>query len=40
VSTPTVRSPRSRGTPTFFVGGERHEGAFDVQSLMAALEGG
>jgi len=24
------------GTPTFFVGGERHEGAFDVQSLMAA----
>jgi len=28
------------GTPTFFVGGVRHEGAFDVQSLMAALEGG
>jgi len=27
------------GTPTFFVGGERHESAFDVQSLMAALEG-
>jgi NhaA family Na+:H+ antiporter len=27
------------GTPTFFVGGERHAGAFDVQSLMAALEG-
>ena len=28
------------GTPTFFVGGLRHEGAFDVQSLMAALEAG
>jgi len=28
------------GTPTFFVDGVRHEGAFDVQSLMAALEGG
>ena len=28
------------GTPTFFVGGQRHEGAFDVQSLMAALEAG
>ena len=28
-----------RGTPTFFVNGERHEGAFDAQSLIAALEG-
>ena len=29
-----------RGTPTFFVNGVRHEGAFDAQSLVAALEGG
>jgi protein-disulfide isomerase len=29
-----------RGTPTFFVNGVRHEGAFDAQSLIAALEGG
>jgi predicted DsbA family dithiol-disulfide isomerase len=28
------------GTPSFFAGGERHEGAFDAQSLIAALEGG
>ena len=27
------------GTPTFFVNGERHAGAFDAQSLIAALEG-
>ena len=27
------------GTPTFFVGGERHAGAFDAQSLIAALQG-
>src|SRR5215208_1776687 len=27
------------GTPTFFVNGVRHEGAFDAQSLIAALEG-
>jgi len=26
------------GTPTFFVGGRRHRGAFDAQSLIAALE--
>jgi protein-disulfide isomerase len=26
------------GTPTFFVGGIRHDGAFDAQSLIAALE--
>ena len=26
------------GTPTFFANGERHEGAFDAQSLIAALE--
>jgi len=26
------------GTPTFFAGGRRHSGAFDAQSLMAALE--
>jgi protein-disulfide isomerase len=26
------------GTPTFFVGGARHTGAFDAQSLIAALE--
>ena len=25
------------GTPTFFVAGERHTGAFDAQSLVAAL---
>lgn len=28
-----------RGTPTFIANGVRHEGAFDAQSLMAALEG-
>jgi Na+:H+ antiporter, NhaA family len=27
------------GTPTFFVNGVRHTGAFDAQSLIAALEG-
>jgi Na+:H+ antiporter, NhaA family len=27
------------GTPTFFTGGVRHHGAFDAQSLIAALEG-
>ena len=27
------------GTPTFFVNGVRHVGAFDAQSLIAALEG-
>jgi protein-disulfide isomerase len=27
------------GTPTFFVGGVRHAGAFDAQSLIAALQG-
>ncbi|GAA1504643.1 Na+/H+ antiporter NhaA [Nocardioides humi] len=27
-----------RGTPTFFVGERRHEGPFDAQSLIAALE--
>ena len=27
------------GTPTFFAGGVRHTGAFDAQSLTAALEG-
>ena len=26
------------GTPTFFVNGRRHRGAFDAQSLIAALE--
>ena len=26
------------GTPTFFAGGVRHRGAFDAQSLIAALE--
>jgi len=28
------------GTPTFFINGVRHRGAFDAQSLIAALEGG
>ncbi len=28
------------GTPTFFVNGVRHTGAFDAQSLIAALEAG
>ena len=28
------------GTPTFFANGVRHEGAFDAQSLIAALDGG
>jgi predicted DsbA family dithiol-disulfide isomerase len=27
------------GTPTFFANGVRHRGAFDAQSLIAALEG-
>ena len=27
------------GTPTFFVNGTRHSGAFDAQALIAALEG-
>jgi protein-disulfide isomerase len=27
------------GTPTFFVNRIRHSGAFDAQSLIAALEG-
>jgi protein-disulfide isomerase len=27
------------GTPTFFVNGTRHHGAYDAQSLIAALEG-
>jgi protein-disulfide isomerase len=27
------------GTPTFFVNGARHTGAFDAQSLIAALDG-
>ena len=27
------------GTPTFFAGGVRHVGAYDAQSLIAALEG-
>jgi protein-disulfide isomerase len=27
------------GTPTFFVAGVRHTGAFDAQSLIAALQG-
>ena len=26
------------GTPAFFVNGERHEGGYDAQSLIAALE--
>ena len=26
------------GTPTFFVNGTRHDGSFDAQSLLAALE--
>jgi len=27
------------GTPTFFANGHRHDGAFDVAALRAALEG-
>jgi protein-disulfide isomerase len=27
------------GTPTFFINGTRHSGAFDAQTLIAALEG-
>ena len=34
-----ARRAASAGTPTFFVNGARHEGAFDAQSLIAALEG-
>ena len=36
-----VRSGRAagvEGTPTFFVGGVRHAGGYDAQSLVAALE--
>jgi protein-disulfide isomerase len=36
-----VRSGRAAGvagTPTFFVNGVRHEGGYDAQSLIAALE--
>ena len=28
----------ARGTPTFFIGDERHQGPFDAQTLIAALE--
>jgi protein-disulfide isomerase len=38
-----VRSARAAGlsgTPTFFVGGVRHHGNYDAQSLIAALERG
>ena len=28
------------GTPTFFVDGQRHEGAATAEGLLAALEGG
>jgi predicted DsbA family dithiol-disulfide isomerase len=28
----------ARGTPTFFVGGRRHTGPYDAQSLAAELE--
>lgn len=28
----------ARGTPTFFVGGRRHVGAYDAESLAAELE--
>jgi protein-disulfide isomerase len=27
-----------RGTPTFFVNGVRHEGAYDLPALFAAIE--
>jgi protein-disulfide isomerase len=27
------------GTPTFFINGVRHDGDYDVASLLAALEG-
>jgi protein-disulfide isomerase len=26
------------GTPTFFINGQRHDGAFDYESLLAAIE--
>ena len=26
------------GTPTFFINGERHDGSYDVETLLAALE--
>lgn len=28
------------GTPTFFINGRRHEGPYDLESLLAALQGG
>jgi protein-disulfide isomerase len=26
------------GTPTFFIGGERHDGSFDFEDLAAAID--
>ncbi len=34
-----ARAAGVAGTPAFFVGGERHSGGYDAQSLIAALEG-
>jgi protein-disulfide isomerase len=36
----SARASGVGGTPTFFANGVRHTGAFDAQSLIAALEGG
>jgi protein-disulfide isomerase len=27
------------GTPTFFINGQRHDGAFDIDTLSEAVEG-
>ena len=29
-----------QGTPTFFIGGVRHDGSYDLATLQAAMEGG
>jgi protein-disulfide isomerase len=31
---------RVQGMPTFFIGGVRHDGSYDPETLLAAMEGG
>jgi len=38
VDADTARAAGIRGTPTFVVGGERHEGFYDTETLAEALE--
>src|SRR4051794_23287172 len=39
-TTTVQRADGVAGTPTFFIAGARHKGAFDAQSLIAALTEG